>query len=118
MTWTTTDPVTFEEWQTAFDQAQRDPLFQRVRPVKMIVDLRERVVFGASSSIPTLAASLRDRLARRAAHPHIRVAFVVSNAIGHGMVRMTEAYAEDFLEVEIFRSLDDAQGWLLDTGIR
>lgn len=42
-----------------------------------------------------------------------RCAVVVATTVSYGMGRMAEAYAEDGLaEVRVFRSLEEAEGWL------
>lgn len=112
MIWTTTDPVTLEDWEEAFDRAEADPVVQRLRPTRMMVDLRDRSAFNTGVVVRSLAGSVSGRLSRRA-RTGIRVAFLVSGGLGHGMVRLASAFIDrQVMEFEIFRNADNARVWL------
>jgi len=58
-------------------------------------------------AIPALLEQLGNTLGR------FRCAVVVATTVSYGMGRMADAYAEDGLaEVRVFRSLEEAEGWL------
>lgn len=112
MTWSVSDPVSAEDWITAFDAAERDPELLRTRPVGMIVDNRGRMEFALAQAVQAFARGVRGRLARMRVS-HFPVAVIVSSKVAHGMTRVASSYIGDALNVQIFLEAGAARQWIL-----
>ena len=101
--------ITFEEEMQAFLEVVSDP--RMVRDARILVDKsRSRMKVGAEHVVPQLEAVAEqgDTLGR------MRIAHVVTDDRDYGMLRMLEQRSEARLphELAVFRSVDEALGWL------
>ncbi len=103
------DPVTFEEWQHAVDEALADPEYS---PEVRVVSDRRASTAPDSGFIHKIARMVGERPEIFRRHP---VAIVVSgaNAAAFGMGRMQEMLSESAqVRVRTFYDYDLAVAWL------
>jgi hypothetical protein len=89
--------------QAALSDTAMDPSFDG------LVDLRAAQIKLSYDEVRQIAHGLKND--HRASRGYW--AFVVSNDLGHGIVRMFEALSDDAITVQIFRDREKALAWLV-----
>jgi len=84
---------------------------QTTRDADELLDLREATLDGVSRAALGRAADLARRVA--GGPTRARLAIVVATDVTYGVARMYELMSdESVLSVRVFRSLEEARGWL------